>query len=162
MFSIFTVAFFCLSVALLFTVLGALTKTVGFNSFYKVGAAFLVLFLALCINWGPSNQERKRFTGKYLIDTSISGSPYPELNKYSDLTLTVKKDLSFELSKPSPFFVSTTGTWNYDDRADYQILSYKFSGSGVEHEDFTPDSSKWELETTNFKGTPITFKRMRE
>ncbi|GAB3796969.1 hypothetical protein GCM10028819_15560 [Spirosoma humi] len=162
MFSIFTVAFFFIVIALLFLLLGVVVRVEKFRAFYKIAMIFFLLFILLSINWGPSSEERKLFTGKYLIDTLNSEISHKKLSKYSDLTVTVKKDLSFEINRPSPFFVSTTGTWDYDDRADYQILSYKFSSSYNEHQIFPLDGNVWKLETTDPNGKTISFKRIVE
>ena len=153
--------FFLLILGLLCLLLGIFFERARFGSFYTNALIVaIVIILLYVIDLGPSQEEIKLFSGTYVVDTTGSEFPRQLMSQYADLTLTVNKDLTFEINRPSPFFTSTKGTWDYDGRSEFGGLTYKFEGSAVEHENFFRKSDEWKLATDDSKRRTIIFKRV--
>jgi hypothetical protein len=126
MYTIFTLIFFLGIFAIILFILGLFLpkprkKVIIFFSL------FLIFFCFLTGNdWGPTDEEINRFSGLYKLDTLGFRNHKKDFIQYSDLTLSVHKDLTFKISRPNPIFKTIRGTWTYVNKSDYEILKYKF------------------------------------
>ena len=86
------------------------------SHFQVVLICFVGLFLfQSCIYSGDSvlEQRRKDQLGKYVIDMERTewGEYEAEKEKYKDLTIVFKKDMTFEVNRSVPFLLDTTGQY---------------------------------------------------
>ena len=73
--------------------------------------------------------ESKPLVGTYFLDQVKSRYSPDSLKKYSDLTLIVREDNTFALSRVTPLFPAITGDWEFEDDGDLASLQCVFEGT---------------------------------
>jgi hypothetical protein len=95
--------------------------------FWFVSIAFLGLTISTAVKHSRhNNQEAKGMLGQYKMDLQKSKYHSYSLNKFADLTLTVKDNNTFLFNRATPLFPSTSGKWDFEDDGDLAFTECTF------------------------------------
>ncbi|MDB5198466.1 MAG: hypothetical protein JWO92_429 [Chitinophagaceae bacterium] len=162
---LFIALVFLLTVALL--IIGQLfkrRKTIR----YVLWTLSLIVIIGSIIfyNKKPSDEREVelRLSGIYNLDTDNSKYDGIALKLYSNLTLTLKDNNTFFISKPTPLLKYLKGKWEYKDNGDFGYVEYSFDSLDVKNS-VVSDLNIWtfggnELKDSNNKNL-IVFRRRK-
>jgi hypothetical protein len=128
-----------------------------------VSLAFLVLTISTAINHSRhNNEESKGMLGLYKIDLQKSKYHDNGLNKFADLTLTVKENNTFSFNRATSLFPSTSGKWDFEDDGDLAFTTCTFDNTHISFQ-ILDGFGTWTFQsdclTNGENGDIIVFKR---
>ncbi|MBD2703054.1 hypothetical protein IC229_20575 [Spirosoma sp. BT702] len=161
MFTIFTVLIMVVIVGVLLLFIGALLRGKAQKITITCSLILLLSFVLFSKDWfGPRQEYIDYMLGQYRIDTTNLKYPKEIVRSYADLTLLVSNDLTFKLSRTSPYFKSTTGTWTVEAGTDFELVKFKLDNEKWE-EDMLLKNESWSLKSQDTTQQYILFRKIK-